>query len=151
MAENSEFFYIGKSITTICRSQWPRCLRHELSSPARTLGSWFESHSSYWYLCVFILRFCCPVCTQRASDGLIPCLRSLTDYIKIKNWKSCQSLTKGLLSHNNDNREFILTIWIRCTRKNNLWRSNVIWEYIIIIIIIYIYKAGPLGPFWFQD
>jgi hypothetical protein len=23
-----------------CRSQWPRGMRHEMSSPARTLGSW---------------------------------------------------------------------------------------------------------------
>jgi hypothetical protein len=25
---------------SLCRSQWPRGLRHELSSPARTAGSW---------------------------------------------------------------------------------------------------------------
>jgi hypothetical protein len=50
-------------IVVNCRSQWPRGLRHELSSVARTLGSWiripFEARMS---LCAFILCLCCSVC-----------------------------------------------------------------------------------------
>jgi hypothetical protein len=42
------------------QSQWPRGLRHEMSSPARTLGSWFRVPLEAW-LYAFILCLCCPV------------------------------------------------------------------------------------------
>jgi hypothetical protein len=38
----------------ICRSQWPRGLSHELSSPARTLGSWVGIPLEAWMsVCVY--------------------------------------------------------------------------------------------------
>jgi hypothetical protein len=45
-------------------SQWPRGLRHELSSLARTLGSWAEIPLKAWMsaLGAFILCLCCSVC-----------------------------------------------------------------------------------------
>jgi hypothetical protein len=52
----------------VCRgfrqSQWPRGLRHELSSLARTLGSWVRFPLKSWMsvLCAFILCLCCSVC-----------------------------------------------------------------------------------------
>jgi hypothetical protein len=39
-----------------CRSQWPRGLRHELSSPAPTLGSWVRIPLRHGCLCVFCVR-----------------------------------------------------------------------------------------------
>jgi hypothetical protein len=36
-------------------SNWPRGLKHELSSLARKLDSWVESHRRHGCLCVFIL------------------------------------------------------------------------------------------------
>jgi hypothetical protein len=43
-----------------CRSQWPRGLRHEMSSPARTLGSWVRIPLKTWmFVClcsVFVCR-----------------------------------------------------------------------------------------------
>jgi hypothetical protein len=37
-----------------CRSQWPRGLRHELSSPARTMGSWVRIPPKAWMsVCVY--------------------------------------------------------------------------------------------------
>jgi hypothetical protein len=46
-------------IIMICRSQWPRGLRHELSSPTPTLGSWvrisLEAGMSVCVYCVFVL------------------------------------------------------------------------------------------------
>jgi hypothetical protein len=46
----------------MCRSQWPRGLRHELSSLARTLGSWVRIPLKIWMsVCAFILCLCCPV------------------------------------------------------------------------------------------
>jgi hypothetical protein len=49
------------TIASDCRSQWPRGLRHEPSSPARTLESWvriqFEAWMSVCVYSVFVL-FC---------------------------------------------------------------------------------------------
>jgi hypothetical protein len=51
---------ISSSYVCKGRPQWPRSLRHELCSPAQTLGSWvwipFEA-----YMFAFILCFCGPV------------------------------------------------------------------------------------------
>jgi hypothetical protein len=45
------------------RSQWLRGLRHELSSPARTLGSWVQIPLEAWMsVCAFLLCLCCSVC-----------------------------------------------------------------------------------------
>jgi hypothetical protein len=64
------------------RSRWPRSLRHDLSSPARTLGSWIRIPLEAWMsVCAFILCFCCPVCKQRRCDELIPRPRSPTDCV----------------------------------------------------------------------
>jgi hypothetical protein len=45
------------------RSQWQGRLRHELSSLARTLGSWVRTPFKSWMsVCAFILCLCYPVC-----------------------------------------------------------------------------------------
>jgi hypothetical protein len=44
----------------IGRSQWRRGLRHEMSSPALTLGSWVRIPLEAWMF-AFILCLCCPV------------------------------------------------------------------------------------------
>jgi hypothetical protein len=47
----------------ICRSQWPRGLRYEMFSLARTLGSWVRIPLKPWMsVCAFILCLCCSVC-----------------------------------------------------------------------------------------
>jgi hypothetical protein len=50
-----------KVIKLLCRSQWPPCLRHELSSLARTLGSWDQIPVKAWMsVCVYsvFVLFC---------------------------------------------------------------------------------------------
>jgi hypothetical protein len=43
-----------RSIENYCRSQWPHSLRHELSSPAQTLGSWVRIPLKAWMsVCVY--------------------------------------------------------------------------------------------------
>jgi hypothetical protein len=50
------------------RSQWLRGLRHEPSSPARTMGSWVRIPLDVWMLlCVHSV-----LCRWRPCDGLIP-------------------------------------------------------------------------------
>jgi hypothetical protein len=53
------------------RSQRPRGLRHEVSSPAQTLGSWVQIPLKAWMF-AFILRLCCPmlVVALRRADPL---------------------------------------------------------------------------------
>jgi hypothetical protein len=73
--------YKGKDY--MCRSQWPRGLRHELSSLARTLGSWVRNPLKAWMsVCAFIMCLCCPLCRWRPCDGLITRPRSLTVCVK---------------------------------------------------------------------
>jgi hypothetical protein len=50
-------FQAFKILNVVCRSQWPRGLRHELSSLARTLGSWVRIALEA-RMFVFILCFC---------------------------------------------------------------------------------------------
>jgi hypothetical protein len=42
------------------RSQWPRGLRHEMSSPAQTMGLWVQIQLKA-RMSAFILCLCCPV------------------------------------------------------------------------------------------
>jgi hypothetical protein len=47
----------------VCRSRWPRGLRHELPSLARMLRSWVRIPLKVWMsVCAFILCLCYPVC-----------------------------------------------------------------------------------------
>jgi hypothetical protein len=70
------FIYIQR------RSYWPPGLRHELSSLARTLGSWVRTPLKAWMcLCAFILCLRCSVCRYWPCDGLIPRPRSPTGYV----------------------------------------------------------------------
>jgi hypothetical protein len=80
-----------------CRSQWPRGLSHELSSTARTLGSWVRIPRKAWMSVCFFLRLCCPVCRQRPCNGLITRRRSPTDCVKwITKLKKRPGPNKGL-------------------------------------------------------
>jgi hypothetical protein len=45
----------------LCRSQWPRGLRHEPSSPARTLGSWLRMPLEAW-MSVCVYSVCVVLC-----------------------------------------------------------------------------------------
>jgi hypothetical protein len=48
------------------RSQWPRDLRHELTSLARALGSWVRNPLEAW-MSVFILCLCYVAALRRAD------------------------------------------------------------------------------------
>jgi hypothetical protein len=79
-----------------CGSQWPRCLRHELSSPARTLGSWvripLEAWMSVCVYSVFVLSFVQVAALRRADP---PSKKSYRLCKRSWNWKSGQGPTKG--------------------------------------------------------
>jgi hypothetical protein len=88
-------------IMRICRSQWPRGLRHELSS----LEHWdrrFESHSGHGSLvCMRLVCVCVVLCVGSGLatswslvQGVLP---SPTDCVKKRlwNWRRGQGPTKG--------------------------------------------------------
>jgi hypothetical protein len=82
---------------TASRSQRPHGLRNEMSSLARTLGSWFRIPlKACMFVCAFIfcLRFVCVGSTLRRADP--PSKESYLLYIGLRNWKSGQGQTKGL-------------------------------------------------------
>jgi hypothetical protein len=77
-------FLVDLNNTVICRSrsQWPRGLRHELSSPAQTLGSWVRTPLEAWMsACVYsvFVLFCMQVAALRRAD---PGPRNPTDCVK---------------------------------------------------------------------
>jgi hypothetical protein len=73
------------------RSQWPSCLRHELSSLAQTLGRGFECHSKHGCLCALIL------CVGRGlATGWSLVQVVLPTVYKIKKLKKRRRPIKGL-------------------------------------------------------
>jgi hypothetical protein len=83
-----------------CRSQWPRGLRHELSSLARMLGSWvripFKAWMSVGFYSVFVLS-CVQVARLYDRPILRPrspivCVKKIT---KLKKRERGQDPTKG--------------------------------------------------------
>jgi hypothetical protein len=85
------------SIIRFRRSQWPRRLRHELSSLARILRSEFESHSRH--ACLFVRLFCVCVVLCVGSDletGWSPVQGVISTVYKIKKLKKLPKLKKGL-------------------------------------------------------
>jgi hypothetical protein len=56
-------YTVLNSLIYTCRSRWPSGLRHELSSPAQTLGSWvriqLEAWMSVYVYSVFVLSCVC--------------------------------------------------------------------------------------------
>jgi hypothetical protein len=62
------------SLSDINRSEWPRGLRQEMSSPAQTLGLWVRIPLEAWmFVCVYFCVFSC--------DGLIPRPKSSADCV----------------------------------------------------------------------
>jgi hypothetical protein len=79
-----------------CRSQWQRGLRHELSPPAQTLGSWvripLEAWMSVCIYSVFVLSYA-QVAALRWADP--PLKESYRLCKRPRNWKSGLGPTKG--------------------------------------------------------
>jgi hypothetical protein len=77
------------------RSQWPHGLRHELSSPAWTLGSWVQNPLEAW-MCVCIysvfVLFCVQISAVQRTDP--PSKESYRLCIRLRNCKSGQGPTE---------------------------------------------------------
>jgi hypothetical protein len=77
---------IARVVKPSSRSQWPRRVKHELSSPAQILGSWFRISLEAWmFVCVYsvLVLFC--VGGDLAAGWTACCVisRSLTTASKI--------------------------------------------------------------------
>jgi hypothetical protein len=80
---------------TECRSQWPPGLRHKLSSPAQTLGSWVRIPLEAWmYVCVYSV--CVVLCVGSGlSTGWSPIQGVLPTVNRITKLKSDQGPKKS--------------------------------------------------------
>jgi hypothetical protein len=72
--------------------QWPRGLRHEMSSSALTMGSWVRIALKAC-MCLF-----CVCIRQRPCDGLIPRRRRPTECLRLRNWSETKRFTDVLCS-----------------------------------------------------
>jgi hypothetical protein len=72
-----------------CRSQRPRGLRHELSSPLKDWDGGFEPQLRHGCLCAFILCLCCPVCRVAALRRADP--PSNESYRLCKSSRNCKA------------------------------------------------------------
>jgi hypothetical protein len=68
----------------LCRSQYPGGLRHELSSLARTLGSWVRIPLKAWIFGVYMRLFC--VCVVLCVGGGLATSWSLVCEKWLRNW-----------------------------------------------------------------
>jgi hypothetical protein len=77
------------------RSQCPRGLRHEMSSPAWKLASWVRIPLNTWMsVCVYSVF----VSRQRPCDRLIPRPKSPTECLKLRNLSETKRFTDALCS-----------------------------------------------------
>jgi hypothetical protein len=79
-----------KRVFIWCRSQWPRVLRREMSSPPQTLGSWVRIPLEAWmFVCVYSV--CAVFCVGSGFvTGWYPVQRVLPTVYRLGNWKSGQ-------------------------------------------------------------
>jgi hypothetical protein len=82
----------------IFRSQWPRCLRHELSSPTRTLGSWIRIPLQALDVSVRLFCVCVVLCVGNGLatgsspvQGVLPTVYRLTENAA-KVHKGCRAI-----------------------------------------------------------
>jgi hypothetical protein len=78
-----------------CRAQWPRSLRHQLFSIARTLGSWVRIPRGM-VACVRLFCVCVlPSVGSGLAVGWSPVQGVLPPVYILRNWKSGQGTTEG--------------------------------------------------------
>jgi hypothetical protein len=74
-----------------CRSQWPRGLKHELSSPSRTLGSWVRIPLKVW-------MFICVCISSGLATGWYPIQGVIPTALGLRNWSETKRFTDALCS-----------------------------------------------------
>jgi hypothetical protein len=80
-------------IPFLSRSQWPRGVKHELSSFARNFGSWFRIPLNAWMSILYAFILCVGREALRRSDH--PSKECYWLFKRSRNWKSSQGPTKG--------------------------------------------------------
>jgi hypothetical protein len=123
-----------------CRSQWPRCLRHELSSPAQTLGSWFPIPLEIWMsMCVYsvFVLFCVQVAALWRAD--LPSKDSCRLYKKNETEEEARAQQRAV--------EPLMTEWICFNEPMTLAARSKAWT------VFSPWNTGIAGsnPTWSMD
>jgi hypothetical protein len=94
--EHMAFLYTNNEHRYIfCRSQWPRSLRYELSSPARTLGSWVRIPLKAWlFVCVYSVFYI----SRGLATGWSLFQGALPTVLGLRNWSETNYFTDALCS-----------------------------------------------------
>jgi hypothetical protein len=82
----------------LCRSQWPRGLRHEMFSLTRTLGSWVWIPIKAWMSFCIYFMFVLSCVGMGPCEDLIPRPRGPTDCLRLRNWSETKRFTDALYS-----------------------------------------------------
>jgi hypothetical protein len=89
---HSDFFFLN--LSTLSQSEWLRGLRHELSSPAQTLGSWVRFPLEAWMFVYVYTMFVLAVCGL--ATGWSPVQGVLLTKYSIKKLKRRPKPNKGM-------------------------------------------------------
>jgi hypothetical protein len=137
-------FYVY--VITICRSQWSRGLKHELSSPARTLGSWvlipLKARVSVCVYSVFVSSIGSGLATGWSPvQGVVPTVLGLRNWSETA-FHGCPMLQSG--SNKGEKRERRLrSEW----QRGRLMSSFVKW---CLKLVMMFYETKQL-PFMFLE
>jgi hypothetical protein len=110
------------SIHSRCRSQWLHSLRHELFSPAQTLGLWDRIPLESWMfvcICSVLVLSCVQVAALRRADP--PSKEPYWLCKRSRNWKNGQGPTKGCRPID---REICSHYWVMPSQTNMFPRKR---------------------------
>jgi hypothetical protein len=136
------------------RSQWPRGLRHELSSLARTLGSWVRIPPQAW-MSVCVYSVCVVLCVNSGlATGWTPD-KGAQPFIRLQNLKKKRpGLNKGLWSHWWINVHYcvrkspsmVLVRWIKPTYCHiiSLRFTLIVFSHLCLGLLIDLFPSGFL-------
>jgi hypothetical protein len=147
--ENSQTATNEHSLLMLSRSQWPRGLKHELSSLARTLGSWVRIPLEAWMsVCVYyVFALGSGLATSWSLvQGVLP--NVLDQESEVKRSASQMPYVPSGSKRNKPSNQLMLTLvlyafldfsdfvnWLTVAVQNSTYRHR---RFIIIIIIIII-------------
>jgi hypothetical protein len=118
----------------LSRSQRPRGLKHELSSPDQTLGSWVRIPLKSMDVCVCLFCVCAVVC---AGSGLATSLSPVQGVLRLckwsRNWKAAKAQQRAVEPYidircRTSEGQFTRYVTTKDSQPSDKIFSNVLWR-----------------------